>query len=159
MLYSLLNIISIALFRGAHVDLSPLVLAHLIELLRPVFVHLHHEALGPLRLEDAQDIHHGKLVWLLAQVNVGTLAPGVTRVLSPGIVIRLPAIKLLPAEVASHQVWLILPAAAVEACLRHLLGGAGAVLLEGPVLEGLQPGVNIQHDAVIGLSFLHSDCL
>ena len=38
------------LFRGAHVNLPSLVLALLVELLRPVLMHLHHEAPDPLRL-------------------------------------------------------------------------------------------------------------
>ena len=105
-----------SLFRSTQVNLPPLVLAKLVELHRPVVVHLHHEAPGPLRLEGAQDVHHGELVRLLAQVDVGTLPPGVAGVLGPGVVIWLPSVQFLPAEVAPHQIRLVLSAAAVEAC-------------------------------------------
>ena len=144
-----------SLFRSTQVNLPPLVLAKLVELHRPVVVHLHHEAPGPFCLEDAQDVHHGELVRLLAQVDVGTLPPGVAGVLGPGVVIWLPSVQLLPAEVAPHEIGLVLPAAAVEARLGHLFRSAGAVLLEGPVLECLEPGGHVQHDAVIGLVLLH----
>ena len=83
------------LFWGAHVYLPPLVLAPLVELLRPVVVHLHHEAPDPLRLEDAQHLHHGKLVRLLAQLDVGAVTAGVAGVLCPGVILGLPTIKLL----------------------------------------------------------------
>ena len=144
-----------SLFRSTQVNLPPLVLAKLVELHRPVVVHLHHEAPGPFWLEDAQDVHHGELVRLLAQVDVGTLPPGVAGVFGPGVVIWFPSVQFLPAEVAPHQIRLVLPAAAVEARLGHPLRSAGAVLLERPVPERLQSGGYVQHNAVIGLAFLH----
>ena len=63
----------------------------------------------------------------------------------------------LAAEVAPDQVGLILAPAGVEARLGHLLGRTEAVVLEGPLdpLEGLQPRAHVQHDAVVGLPFLH----
>ena len=58
-------------------------------------MHLHHEAPDPLRLEDTQHLHHGQIVWLLAELDVGAVTAGVAGVLSPGVIFWLPAIKLL----------------------------------------------------------------
>ena len=94
------------LFGSTHVYFSPLVLAQFVELLRPVVMHLHHEAPGPLRLQDTEHLHHGQLVRLLAEVDVGAVTPGVTCVLCPGIILGLPTIKLLT-KVHDHAIHLL----------------------------------------------------
>ena len=87
---------------------------------------------------------------LLPKVDVGALSSRVTRVFSPWIVLRLPTIQLLPAEVASHQVRLVFSSTAVEPCLGHLGGSAGGVSIrERPVLEGLESRIDMYHDPII----------
>ena len=62
--------------------------------------------------------------------------------------------QFLPTEVAADQVRLVVSSAGVEASLGHLLGSAGTVGHEGPVLESLPSGFNIQHLLVIFVFFL-----
>ena len=52
------------------------------------------------------------------------------------VVIGFPAFQFLKAEKTLGQIRLVLGRAVDEASLRHSLWGAGAVLQEGPVLEG-----------------------
>ena len=57
--------------------------------------------------------------------------------------------QFLPTEVAADQVRLVVSSTGIEASLGHLVGGAGTVRHEGPVLEGLNSRFKHHHLAVI----------
>ena len=63
--------------------------------------------------------------------------------------------QFLPTEVAADQVRLVVSSTGIEASLGHLLGSAGTVGHEGPVLESLNSGFQVQHLTVILFLLLH----
>ena len=64
--------------------------------------------------------------------------------------------QFLPTEVAADQVGLVVSSTGIEASLGHLLGSAGTIRHEGPVLERLNSGIKHQHlDVRVILVLLH----
>lgn len=68
------------------------------------------------------------------------------------VVIGFPAFQFLKAEKTLGQIRLVLGRAVDEASLRHSLWGAGAVLQEGPVLEGGDAVVFVYKNILMSIS-------